>query len=248
MNLYLSISKDECGKYIMSLDNLDQLNILVSYEYRRVLENVKSTVFKNFIADSGAFTAMNAGRKIDKQYIDGYIDWILEKDIDHYIEMDLDEIVGYEKVLEIRKYIEGKVGKPSIPVRHLGRGEQGWKDMCDQYDYVAMSLSGFTDSSKWLMKHKFEPLKWFLHEANKRGARVHALGCNRIELMKKYHFYSCDSSCHTQGGRYGNIFVFEDGKLKSHRPNPKYKKDRFKLDKHNVDEMIKVMNYATHNM
>lgn len=248
MILYLSMSSDNGTNYIYNNHDISQLNVLISHEYKKALYDKKPKQFKNFMADSGAFTAMNAGKKIDEQYINTYCDWIIENDIDNYIEMDLDEIVGYEKVLEIRKFIEKRTGKPCIPVWHLSRGAEGWKRMVQEYDYCALSLSGFTDSSKWLRKHKYEPLKFFLNEANKNNCKVHALGCNQIELMKRFHFYSCDSSCHTLGYRYGKIYDFRNGQLKTVDKRTGFKKDAEKLTGHNADVMIEVMKYAEFNM
>lgn len=105
-------------------------NCLTSFQYKECLRGFKPQDFKNFMADSGAFTAMNAGKKIDAKYIDDYIAWIKANDIKNFVEMDLDEIIGYDKTLEIRKYIEHETNALPIPVWHFERGEQGWKEMC----------------------------------------------------------------------------------------------------------------------
>jgi len=199
---------------------------------------------KNFIADSGAFTAMNAGKHIDLEYVDAYINWINANDINHFIEMDLDEVIGYDKTLDIRKRIESRTGKQVIPCWHIQRGADGWKKMCDEYPYVAISLSRLTNTSKWLVKHKFEPLKFFLKEANKRGTKVHALGCNDLKLLKQYHFTSADSSSHTLGARYGRVMWFHNGEIKDLNKTKKMKAKAHECNDQNIKTMIEVMRYA----
>jgi hypothetical protein len=55
-----------------------ELNILTSFEYKSSLMGNDVREFNHFIADSGAFTAMASGKKIDDSYIDSYIEWMTE--------------------------------------------------------------------------------------------------------------------------------------------------------------------------
>lgn len=154
------------------------------------------------------------------------------------------KLSGMKKTLQIRQVIERETGKPTIPCWHLERGEQGWKQMCDQYDYVAISLSRMTKTSKWLQRYNFRPLEFFLGEAAKRKCRVHALGCNDLSLLKKYHFYSADSSTHTLGNRFGQVYVFKDGKIQNINKTRTHRIDKNAADKQNIKTMIQVMEYA----
>lgn len=222
----------------------NELNILTSFEYKSSLMGNDVRQFNHFIADSGAFTAMASGKKIDDKYIGSYIDWIKEQHIDNYIEMDIDEIVGYEKVKQIRARIERETGKQSIPVWHLGRGKQGWLDMVKNFDYVALSLSGFTQSSKWLKANDWKPLHYLLSTAAENDAKVHALGCTNWKLLKKFHFFSRDSSTWSLGERYGNCFLFENGEMRNIRLPTKFKKEKVALGFHNKQQWFKAMQYA----
>ncbi len=244
MIIYLSISSRPDLDFIANVQHPSTLNILASFEYKNSMKRWLPKDCKNFLADSGAFTAMNAGKPIDNKYIDNYIKWIMDNDIDHFMEMDLDEIIGYEKTLQIRQVIERETGKPTIPCWHLERGEQGWKQMCDQYNYVAISLSRMTKTSKWLQRYNFRPLEFFLGEAAKKKCRVHALGCNDFSLLKKYHFYSADSSTHTAGNRFGRVYVFKDGKIQDINKTRTHRIDKNAADKQNIKTMIQVMEYA----
>lgn len=250
MKLFMSMSSNPMLhlRKIEEIAPLEELYILCSYEYRVALKQCDISRCKDFIADSGAFTAMNAGKTIDEEYVDKYISFINDNNIDHFIEMDLDEVAGYDRTIELRKKIERETGKKVIPCWHLERGADGWKQMCDEYDYVAISLSRLTNTSKWLMKNKFKPLDFFLYEAKKRNCRVHALGCNDLNLLTKYHFYSADASTYSFGSRFGTVFVFKNGKLININKDRTKKIDPVKANKQNIKTMIEVMKYAEQNL
>ncbi len=55
-----------------------------------------------------------------------------------FFELDIDRIVGLEKVEEFRRRIESKTGKQSIPVWHSNRGWQYFVNMCKEYNYVSI--------------------------------------------------------------------------------------------------------------
>lgn len=60
--------------------------------------------FKDYILDSGAFTFMNSGKKVDwDQYVVQYAKYVRQNGIRNYIELDIDSIIGYEAVLKIRQ-------------------------------------------------------------------------------------------------------------------------------------------------
>ena len=71
------------------------------------------------LVDSGAFTFFSSGKKFDVdkyvgefinyinefdiKYVGEFINYINEFDIKYFFELDIDVLVGYDKVLEIRK-------------------------------------------------------------------------------------------------------------------------------------------------
>ena len=248
MNLYLSLNGFPGEAEAVYSRDTGKMNVLVAFPYKRAIDGHSPSEFANFMADSGAFTAMNAGKQIDEAYMQRYAEWVKKNGIKLYVELDLDEIVGVDKTREIRQKLENLVGYPSIPCWHIERGEEGWKQMCEEYDYVSISLSGFTNTSKWLAAHKYEPLKWFMREARKRNAKVHALGCNQIDLLKRFRFYSCDSSTHSTGARFGRILYYSNGQVKCVTKSREFKKDYDKITDNNVEQMIRMMEYARENM
>lgn len=54
----------------------------------------------NFLLDSGAFTLFSAGKIVDwDAYITRYANFIKRNNIQRFFELDIDVLVGYEKVL-----------------------------------------------------------------------------------------------------------------------------------------------------
>lgn len=103
-----------------------------------------------FMLDSGAFTFMNSGKKVHwKTYVDEYIEFINKYDIQHFIELDLYEVLGAEKTEKIRRYIEHHTGKKPIPVYHGTMPVSYFRMLCQKYPYVAVSATGTIESSKW---------------------------------------------------------------------------------------------------
>ena len=87
-----------------------------------MMSYIKSDKCKTFILDSGAFTYMESAKVSDKliyddfeQYIREYCDFINKWDIEHFVEMDIDLVVGIKKVEEYRKTIERLTVNQSYP-------------------------------------------------------------------------------------------------------------------------------------
>ena len=76
------------------------------------------------LVDSGAFTFFSSKKKIDiDKYLTEYIKYINKYDIKYFFELDIDVLVGYDKVLELRERLERETGKKCIPVWHMSRGK-----------------------------------------------------------------------------------------------------------------------------
>ena len=138
-----------------------------------------------FLLDSGAFTFMNSQKgKIDfDEYLTRYINFINKYDIKYFFELDVDSIVGYEKVKQLRKRLENETGKKCIPVWHKSRGKEEYLKMCEEYDYVA--IGGIV--TKEITKEQYSFFPWFINEAHKRGCKIHGLGFTDTNLLQKYH-------------------------------------------------------------
>lgn len=147
----------------------------------------------NFLLDSGAFTFMNSHKNVSlnelQTYIEAYIAYINENNIKYFFELDIDVIVGYKKVKEIRDYIEQKTGKRSIPVWHLNRGLEDYIETCKKYNYIAIGGLAF----KEIQRKDWHKLNKFIKIAHNYNTKVHGLGFTPIDLHK-YNFDTVDST------------------------------------------------------
>lgn len=169
----------------------------------------------SFMLDSGAFTFMNSGVKVDwKQYVNEYIDFINKWDIKYFIELDLYGILGVEKTEKIRKRIEQKTGKKPIPVYHGTMPISYLRKLCSEYPYIAISATGTIAPSKWVKNKKL--LKQVVKIAHNYGCKVHGLGYTRLSELNnpEIGFDSIDSTAWLSGTRFGIKYSFKNGILK----------------------------------
>lgn len=154
------------------------------------------------LIDSGAHS-FQKGKKVDwVAYTKEYAEWIKKVDCDKilgYFEMDVDNIIGYEKVLELRKILEAASDK-IIPVWHKNRGIDDFKAMCEKYAGKIIAITGFKNEDI-----KDEQYLMFLKYAKKFNCKVHCLGMTRKKVIDKVPFDFVDSSSWKQHARFGKI-------------------------------------------
>ena len=199
----------------------------------------------DYLLDSGAFTFMNSGGHEDwEEYIERYADFINKNNVPKFFELDIDSIVGYDRVKELRKRLERLTNRQCIPVWHILRGKEEFTRMSQEYSYVA--IGGIVTKEITPNKYKFFP--YFIKEAHKNGAKIHALGFTNIELLKQYHFDSVDSTSWGGGGRFGYVYKFTGNSLIKKRisgGNTGMRiSDYRKIDKLNFLEWVKYQKYA----
>lgn len=190
--------------------------VLISYYYfrgKKIQEEWRPyfSQFKDVIIDSGAFSMMRDKKKacdLDK-YVEDYIKFVKKYHFKHYIELDIDSVIGYDRVKQYREKLENGIGWKSIPVWHINRGKEGWLELVEDYDYIAMG--GFlTDGIK---TKEYGLLDWFLHTAKKKNVKVHGLGYTNTKLLKRVPFYSVDSSTWGLGGAWKFVCKFEKNQI-----------------------------------
>lgn len=204
-------------------------------------------LFGDFLLDSGAFTFMQSSKKAVKweEYIERYAGFINRNNIQKYFELDIDSVVGYDKVLEYRKRLEKLTNKPVIPVWHKSRGIDNFKSMCDEYNYVA--IGGIV--SKEIKPEQYIAFPQMIAEAHRRKAKIHGLGFTSLDWLPKCHFDSVDSTAWTTGNRFGFVYQF-NGKTMIKHDVPKGKRlaDSRKVALINYTEWIKFQKYAERNL
>lgn len=202
---------------------------------------------KDFMMDSGAFTYRNkAGNNVDWiEYINRYSKFIKEHKIKNYFELDIDNIVGYDKVKEFRQRLEQNTGIAPIPVWHTSRGLEEYSRMCEEYSYVAI---GGIVGGNLKMKNAYEKkFPYFIKEAHKNNCKIHGLGYTSDRGLKINHFDSVDSSSWLAGNKFGFVYNFQNGKMNKINVPPamRIKKEKSgELAIHNFKQWIEYQRMA----
>ena len=153
--------------------------------------------------DSGAHTFQKGKTKLDWEgYTESYAHFIRENDCDKivgYFEMDVDKVIGLERVIKLRRRLEQETDK-IIPVWHKGRGIEDFYRMCEEYSGRVVAITGFKNED--IKDHQYAQ---FLKIAWQHNCRVHCLGMTRQDVLKKVPFDYVDSSSWKQGVLYGRL-------------------------------------------
>lgn len=236
MKVFLAATSDR--NFVPNIS--DSKYILESFYYFREWQIPLIKKSEMFLLDSGAFTFMNGKKSNDFDgYLTRYIEFIKKHDVKYFFELDIDSVIGYEKVRQLRRRLEKETGKRCIPVWHKSRGKDEFLKMCDEYDYVA--IGGIV--TKEITKEQYPFFTWFINEAHKRGCKVHGLGFTRIADLPKYHFDSVDSTSWTSGGRFGQLHIYQKGTIKTITQRSKRAVYRA-IDTNNFNEWVKFQKYA----
>lgn len=180
---------------------------LLSYYYIKNDRDYNSALLvrdnsEEVLIDSGAHS-FQKGKKVDwVEYTKQYAEFIRKFDkpnVVGYFEMDVDNIIGYDKVLELRKILES-VSDKIIPVWHKNRGIDEFKKMCKDYQGKVVAITGFKNEDI-----KDEQYLMFLKYAKKYNCKVHCLGMTRKKILDSVPFDYVDSSSWAQQSIFGKI-------------------------------------------
>ena len=191
--------------YLLARKNISMRWNLMSFCYVKDRLELAEFIRDNseeVMVDSGAHS-FQKGKKVDWDvYTEQYAQFIKKFDRSNvigYFEMDVDNVLGYKKVLELRKKLE-KVSDKIIPVWHKNRGINDFYDMCKRYSGKIIAITGFRNEDitdeQYLM---------FLKVARSYGCRVHCLGMTRKAILDRVPFDYTDSSSWSVAGRFGKI-------------------------------------------
>lgn len=163
----------------------------------------------DFLLDSGAYTFMQNSKShvVWGEYLEQYAAFVNKNKVEKYFELDIDSVVGYDKVKEYRRKLERLTNRQPIPVWHTGRGKEEFRRCAEEYPYVAIGGLVGTGKSEYARKYwKYFP--WFIKTAHENGAKIHALGFTSLPGIRQFHFDSVDSTAWTTGNRFGYIYKF----------------------------------------
>ena len=186
------------------------LCVLESFYYARQNRYFEE-LYRNgvdILIDSGAFTFMSGtGENIDwDRYTEEYAAFINKYDITKFFELDIDSIVGIKEVERLRAKLEQLTGKQCIPVWHVSRGIDYYKQMVEEYKYVAIGGYVARDVPRQKLEAAFP---YLIQVAHKAKCKVHGLGYTPLDIAKRrFRFDSVDSTSWIAGNRFGAIYHF----------------------------------------
>jgi len=208
-------------------------NILISYaDYRNTYPKYRES-FKglNIILDSGAFTAFTQNKKYD---IDEYIDFIKTYGGDFEYYFNLDVIGDFHGTWDNQEYMESQ-GLNPVPVFHYGEPEELMRFLVKQYKMIGIG------GTVPIPNNKID--KWLNHLFfNKDGelkypdTMFHGLGITSPHLLRRYPFYSVDSSQWLVAKRFGVVINGEGVRV---RMDDKTVVEKLK---HNIDWHLSLEN------
>lgn len=158
---------------------------------------------KNFILDSGAFSADQKGTEVD---VFKYMDFIQQHKVNLYFNLDV--IGSAEGSWKNQKIMEDNGFSP-IPVYHADDDEM-YLDLCiSNYQYFA--LGGMAGGVSEQTRERFLDRCWekICPKSNNYlpTNKVHGLGLASPLLVAKYPWYSADTASGIHYGRYGIIII-----------------------------------------
>ncbi len=233
--------------------NWNKLKILESYVYakqNKQFDNLVKSKSVDLLLDSGAFTyitGMDSSQINWDTYIEEYAAFINKYQINTFIEVDVDIIIGKKEVDRLRFKLEQLTNKIPIWVLQQGRSLNDLKTALIKYKYIAIPLSGKTTQSK-KRKKDILGLNTIINICHKAGAKVHGLGFTDLKNLKNVNFDSVDSTTWLYGNRSGSIYKFTGNNIISiDKPTGTRLKAKA-VAENNFNEWVKFQNYAETNL
>lgn len=179
------------------------------YIYRQSAVDKLRQDKKQVFLDSGAFSAFTKGAQVDVkaycEYIHRNID-IIENVEGSLCASVLDGIGDPLKTYQNQTIMEGYGVRP-LPCFHYGEDERYLEHYIANYEYI--TLGGMVPISTPQLIHWLDRL-WERHLCDASGnprVKVHGFGLTSLPLMKRYPWYSVDSSTWVMWSANGMLLV-----------------------------------------
>lgn len=207
------------GPWYRAFGTLEFARFLVSYYYISSADTLNSVKYAqmrgwDIFLDSGAFSAMSLGKSISNN---NYIDYCLANKDTFTTIAYLDCIGDWKRSLV--NYRESKqAGVDGVPTYHIGEPFEYFRDLCDEWNYVA--IGGLVPYLKAYSNHeyKLELMRSLIqmHKvAKEKQVKLHGFGLTTWSLIKKLPWYSIDSTRRLSGNRFCRAMTFCNNKMGS---------------------------------
>lgn len=214
MKLFLSSGETGTDQIKPLITNGCRYYLYSYYNLKKDVEKYLGVDGEVFL-DSGAHTLQKPGKSVNwEEFVSKYIKFINEhsKDIDYFVELDVENKVGLQRVEKWRERIIRETKREPIVVWHRERGWDYYVEMCKRYKYVG--FSGFVVDANGGKEVPDKFVKLFIDTAHKYGAKIHGFGYTR-PIIKQLDFDSVDSASWKGAVRFGNVFEFRNGQMKA---------------------------------
>lgn len=219
---------------------VSRVNMLESFYYIKPWQTELIPKLKSFMLDSGGFSFLygkeSKGNNIDwDDYIKRYARYVVENNVELFLELDIDSMVGYDQVKRYREQLETYVGRQCVPVWHVERGLEDYFQTCKDYPYIAVGGIAVRDGRKSLEPY----LPKLVREAHKRGAKVHGLGYTNLKNLPHMGLDSSDSTAWVYGNRGGYIYQFDGKTLQKKEAGKGQRLNAREAARHNFLEWVR---------
>lgn len=192
-------------------------NLLESFHYigrQRSVDMIREDGRQVFL-DSGAFSMWSLGAKVDIAAYCEYIkrnDDIIRKDDGTLLASVMDDIGNELGTYQNQKAMEAMGVKP-LPCFHFGEDPRYLEYYVANYDYI--TIGGMVAQSTWQLKLWLDELweKYLTDDAGHPKVKVHGFGLTTPELMRRYPWYSVDSSSWVQIARVGGMLLLPEARV-----------------------------------
>lgn len=222
----------ENKKWDQYLTSAEAENRFYSYYYGGSANNEALLLNKRnsniLIVDSGAHTffsesdqsltasvhkKQNKTKQTPDEYFEKYLEWLIKNkpNFSYFVELDIGELVGQQKVLKWRKQLEKhNLLDKCITVCHpaVTSYETYLKELDESVSrYVA--IEGLRPGQPQI------PYGNYVIEAYKKQVKIHGFALTNTKIVSKYPFYSVDSTSWLSASKFGQVFTFTNGRLSS---------------------------------
>lgn len=228
--------------------------VLLSYYYMRDKGDKGQEILLQYkkagcitLIDSGAHTffselGMGHGVAVEKttktqetydEYFEKYFNWLLarraEGTVDHFVELDIQEIIGQERVRAWRKRMRDNNLDPIVVLHPKASTnvDKEWDELTSEFSYCG--IEGSLPTGRYI--------SW-LTVSEKKKVRVHGFAMTKVDEMRRCKFYSVDSTSWISGSRFGGSYFWRgSGNFDNFGPDEKKGRIRYKaiLEKAGID-------------
>lgn len=199
-------------------------NILESWHYvgkQKYVDDMRANGARIFL-DSGAFSAHTLGVELK---VSEYCDYIRRNmDIirveDGAVMASVLDGIG-DPLQTWRNQLEMELrGVKPLPCFHAGEDERYLEHYVQNYEYI--TLGGMVGSSTKQLQIWLDRIwdKYLVDGSGRARLKVHGFGITSVPLMKRYPWYSCDSSSWIQSTSFGTIVTPHYGPISVSEKSP----------------------------